>query len=498
MIEPDKRKAIVALHESGMSLKELSRRLKLSRNTVRRIIKQAGAVVRSPRKDRIEPDAELLGKLHVDCKGRVQRIHEKLTEQEGVVLGYSTLARKLRQLGLGSARKRCGRVADVAGAEMQHDTSRYRLCVGGSLRWFAASLLYFRFSKIRYLKFYRSFTRFVMKCFFHEALTFFGYSAPVCIIDNTNLARLRGLGKDAVMIPEMERFAADYGFRFLCHERGHANRKAGEERGFFTVETNFFPGRSFESLEDLNRQALEWATVRMAKRPVGKAKLIPVEAFEQEKPHLIALSPYIEPPYRIHKRGVDQYGYAAFDANYYWVPGDSREEVRVLEYADRLKISRHRVDLAEYTKPSDGVKNQLFSPEGMPPPRFQPKHRKHPTAQEEKALRALSPGVAAYLDFALEPKGIPRHHFIRDLARLQRRLAPALFLQTVARALKYRIRDIKIVERIALLYLGAGPLETLCAEVDEEFQSRPSYLEGRLGDEVDLSVYGKLLEDDNE
>ena len=35
-----------------------------------------------------------------------------------------------------------------------------------------ASLLYLRYSKRRYLKFYRAFTRFKMKCFFHEALMF--------------------------------------------------------------------------------------------------------------------------------------------------------------------------------------------------------------------------------------------------------------------------------------------------------------------------------------
>lgn len=79
-----------------------------------------------------------------------------------------------------------------------------------------------------------------MKCFLHEALVYWGYAAGTCIIDNTNLARLRGTGKNAVIVPEMERFARQYRFKFVCHEKGHANRKAGNERGFYTVETNFF------------------------------------------------------------------------------------------------------------------------------------------------------------------------------------------------------------------------------------------------------------------
>ena len=80
------------------------------------------------------------------------------------------------------------------------------------------------------------------------------------------------------MVPEMETFAQRYGFQFICHAIGHANRKAGEERGFWTVETNFLPGRTFDSLEDLNAQGLQWATKRMEHRPVGKTGLIPAQA----------------------------------------------------------------------------------------------------------------------------------------------------------------------------------------------------------------------------
>ena len=69
------------------------------------------------------------------------------------------------------------------------------------------SLLYSRYSKIRYVKFYRSFNRFKMHCFFHEALTFWNYAVDICIIDNTNLARLHGTGKNAFIVPEMEQFA---------------------------------------------------------------------------------------------------------------------------------------------------------------------------------------------------------------------------------------------------------------------------------------------------
>ncbi len=55
-------------------------------------------MVESARKDRIDLDPDLLVKLYKDCDGWVQRIHEKLTEQEGIQIGYSTLTSKIREL----------------------------------------------------------------------------------------------------------------------------------------------------------------------------------------------------------------------------------------------------------------------------------------------------------------------------------------------------------------------------------------------------------------
>ncbi len=497
MIDQDKRKSIFFLHEEGMSIREISRRLGLSRNTVRIIVKQKGTRVDSIRKDKIKIDPELLRRLYTDCDGFIQRMHEKLAEQEGIKVGYSTLSRMLRELGIGqSPKQRCERVPDEPGAEMQHDTSPYKLKIGGKQLGVVASLIYYRYSKMRYLKFYRSFQRFKMKCFFHEALNFFGYTAPVCIIDNTNLARLRGTGKNAVIVPEMEQFAKQFGFRFVCHKVNHPNRKAGNERSFYTVETNFFPGRTFSSLEDLNSQGMDWATVRMANRPVSKSGLIPAKTFEHEKNFLIKIPPFVPPPYLVHKRDTDQYGYISSDGNFYWIPGLSRTQVSVLQYAQVLKIYHKRELLAQYTLPHDGVKNKLISPQGMPKPVYKPKNRKNPTEQEEKKLRTMAE-VDAYLNFALKPKGMPKHNFIRALFALYQKLALSLFIKTVKRAFKYRIKDIKSVERIAALHIRDANYETPLVEIDEEFKKRESYLEGRLTEEPDLSLYDKMLEEND-
>jgi len=59
--------------------------------------------------------------------------------------------------------------------------------------------------------------------------------------------------------------------------------KAGEERSFWTVETNFLPGRRFSSLEDLNQQGLT------------------------------QLSCHLPAPYCLEERSTDQYGFMAYN-----------------------------------------------------------------------------------------------------------------------------------------------------------------------------------------
>ncbi len=490
MIETDKRKAIYLLHQEGMEDQEIARRLGVSPTSVRTIIQQKGVMPRTIRKDKQAIEPELLRRLHQECQGRVQRMHEKLVEEQRIQVKYSTLTRMVRELGLGApAQARCQQVPDEPGLEMQHDTSVYPIQLGGQRVRLVASLLYLRYSKRRYLKFYRAFDRFQMKCFFHEALTCWGHAAAQCIIDNTNLARLRGIGQTAVMVPEMAAFAKQYGFVFRCHERGHSNRKAGEERSFWTVETNFLPGRTFENLEDLNQQALDWATVRMENRPQTKAGLIPARVFEHEQVFLTPLPPHLPPPYKLHQRDIDQYGYIVLATNFYWVPGADRAPVTVLQYADRLKLYRDRQCLAEYSLPADGVRHGKFSPEGLPKPPHPPNNCKQPTQEEEKRLRAQGPTVSAYLDWVLKLKGPGRHRFLRSLLALSRKMTPELFGPSIERAAKYRIEDIQTIERIAVLQLQQGTGLLPVPEVDELFTQREAYLEGSLTDAPDLSIY---------
>lgn len=247
-------------------------------------------------------------------------------------------------------------------------------------------------------------------------------------------------------------------------------------------------------MEDLNEQARAWSTVKMANTPISKSGLIPAQALEHEKAYLIKLPPYVEPPYLPHERSTDQYGYAAFDGNYYWIPGTKCFKVTLLQYSDCLKIYYEKKLFAEYKLPAEDVKNQLFSPEGFPKPRFLPKDG-NPTDQEEKQLRTVGEAASAYLDFALKSKGMQKRRFTRDLFGLFKKVGLDLFIKTITRALKYRITDMKTIERIVLLEMNDGFYEMPDIEIDKQYQDRESYREGRLTDQPDLAEYDKMFKE---
>lgn len=499
MLEEDKRNAIFTLHREGVGLREIAAQLRISRNTVRKRLRiDAQTVAAAPRADHIEVDRLLLERLYGECDGWMQRVHEKLASEHGVVVGYSTLTRMIRRYEIGKVvERRHDQVPDKPGAEMQHDTSPYRIQIATALCPVIASLLYYRYSKQRYLKFYRAFAHFQMKCFFHEALTHYKYAGKRCVIDNTNLAVLHGTGKEAVFVPEMEELARNLGdFKWLAHEKGHPDRKGGEERSFWTVETNFFPGRTFSSLEDLNAQARTWALETMSKRPQTRARIIPAEWFEQEKAYLNPIPKFVPEPYLNHERGVDQYGYAHFDGNDYWVPGVGREDVMILQYAARIRIYRRREMLACYELPPWGTRNKKIKPPGAVEPTGGLSARQSAADVEEEKLRALSPEVAAFVDLVLKGPRMrgQRPRFIRELYRLHTRMTRPLFIQTMSRATTYRVTDIKAIERIAFFLVRDELFDAGLPTTPSKFQNRDVYRAGRLSADPDLSVYQRLLE----
>lgn len=499
MIREEIRQTVRTLHKEGKDKKEIVRILGITIKTVRKIINEKPSQKEEQKISNIEGiNLELLKRLHEDCNGYKTRIHEILMEDYKIKIGYSYLTQLIRENNIGEpANQRCCQVPDKAGEEMQHDTTVYKIKINGVKTKVICSGIYFRFSKIRYIKFYKRFNRFIMKCFIHEALMYYGYAAKKCIIDNTNLAVLYGSGSRAVIVPEMVEFAKNYGFEWKAHEIGHANRKAGKERNFMTVESNFLPGRTFKSWEDLNNKARQWATERYANRCIYGTKLIPLNLFEEEKTHLNKLSKHILPPCRPDKRLIDQYGYISFDANYYYIPGKFRGQVDTLEYSDKIKVYKNRKELIKYDLPPVEIKNKKFNPEGMDTPPCEPKNIKKSSKEEEKELNKIDSVCSEYIQFikSKECHLRQKNRFIRNLYLLSKKLSRSLFIKVIQTSLDYKVSDYNIVEQLSITILNKENIDSSNIIVDNDLESRKSYLEGKYCNESDIS--GDYDIDDN-
>ena len=122
MIDRELRQAILTLHRQGQPLRQISRALKVSRNTVRRTLRQGEPKGRAHRPEHSQLRA-LLPPIYERCKGNAVRIGEILKEEHAVEVPYSTLTWWIREQGLRTPKRRSGTYTFGPGEEMQHDTS---------------------------------------------------------------------------------------------------------------------------------------------------------------------------------------------------------------------------------------------------------------------------------------------------------------------------------------------------------------------------------------
>ncbi|EQD68981.1 hypothetical protein B1B_05517, partial [mine drainage metagenome] len=258
MLSQSQRAAILEMHAQKQSSRVIARMLKVSRWSVREVLRLGTTEVPALERAEIcEPYRQQILELLPRCKGNLVRVLEELTAS-GVTLSYSALTAFCRRHGIGQTPKvAAGQYVFPPGSELQHDTSPHKVEVAGKFYKAQTASAVLCYSRMLFFQIYPTFTRFDCKVFLTEALRYLGGSPRRVEIDNTHVVVLRGTGRAMVPVPEMAAFAERYGFQFAAHELGDANRSAHVERQFDHIENNFLAGRSFASWLEMNQQARE-------------------------------------------------------------------------------------------------------------------------------------------------------------------------------------------------------------------------------------------------
>ena len=132
MLSQAQRTAILELSAKGVSKREIAQVLRLSRPTVRKVLRENSTnVPEIQRAEKAEPYREQILELLTSCKGNLVRVHEELVAG-GAVLSYPALTGFCRRQGIGQTPVvPAGQYHFEPGVEMQHDTSPHTVEVGG-------------------------------------------------------------------------------------------------------------------------------------------------------------------------------------------------------------------------------------------------------------------------------------------------------------------------------------------------------------------------------
>jgi transposase len=450
MLSQAQRTTILELHAQGVGKREIARVLKVSRLTIRKVLRSNSVQVPSlPRPEKAAPYRQQILELMTACKGNLVRVREELAVS-GVNLSYSTLTAFCHRHGIGQPPAVAAGTYDfLPGEEMQHDTSPHEVLLAGKRRKVQTASAVLCYSRMLFFQMYPTFQRFDCKVFLTEALRYFGGSPRERVmIDNTHVVVLRGTGRQMVPVTEMAAFAERFGFRFQAHERGDANRSGRVERPFHFIEHNFLAGRSFSRWEDLNQQARQWCD-RVNATYKKHIRAIPRELFVLEQRHLHPLPVWVPEVYRLHERLVDVEGYVALHSNRYSVPLTwIGRRVEVRETKDKVELQLDARNLVTHQRIAEAEHRRVFLPQHRPP-RGQGVWRPHPYPEETLLLKA-APELADYLAALKQHSRKLIVLVLRQLLRLVREYPREPLRAAVQEAARYGLYDLDRVERMIL------------------------------------------------
>jgi transposase len=310
----------------GLSIRAISRRLHLSRKTVRKHLGRVEtplAAPAAPRPSLLDPYEPLLqGWLADTPELRATQLLERLRER-GYSGGISILRERVRRLRPRVQPKAFLTQQFNPGEVMQIDWADFGFALPGVPRRVSAFVALLAHSRMLYLEFVLSQAMGSFLRCMDRALAFYGGTTTADVFDNMKTVVLEHRpGLRPRFNPRFLAYAnARGGFAVVACAPHHPESKGGVERGIRFVRDRFWPGRRFRDLFDLNAQAAEWRDRFANHREHETTGKIPALVFEHvEKPRL---KPLVDRPFDTDDLDSDTVTHsfrARFDRNAYSVP----------------------------------------------------------------------------------------------------------------------------------------------------------------------------------
>ena len=371
------KKVRLAARRDGKSIKQIARELRLSKNTVRKILREdviklhyerriqprpmLGAFVPSLEK-RLEEDKNLPQRQRRSAK----RLYEEI-KQEGYAGSYDNVQRYVRawrheqQLLTNQA---FVPLVFSPGEAFQFDWSHEDVLLGGLPARVKVAHVRLCYSRMCFVVAYPRETQEMVFDAHMRAFEFFGGVTRRGIYDNMKTAVKKILiGKDRDFNERFEQLCSHYLFEPVACTPAAGWEKGQVERQVGLVREQFFTPRlaakDFVELNEILREkCLEQARTR--RHPTQQDKLI-MEVFAEERRHLLAV-PRPFDGYAADEARVSRTSLVRYDRNHYSVPvSEVGRTVTVRAYADKIKIISQGKAIAFYDR-QFGRGKTMFDP----------------------------------------------------------------------------------------------------------------------------------------
>ena len=333
--ELEQRLVIMKMQE-GWSIRALARHFAVSRNLVRRILRnhdnlrdqghdilltdrRARPTKRSKKLDPFEETIKRLLEKYPRITG--QRLFEELSAA-GYDGGISILRDRLRSLRPAPKKTPVIRFETGPGLQGQMDWSPYTIKF---LKTGKATVQCFSyilgFSRRHFIDFTPRRDFFTLIRRHQDAFSHFTGTPAQCLYDSEKTVVLRWEAGRPVINPAFSGFATHYRIRPIICRRGRAETKGKIERPFQYVEGNLLCGREFQDLDDLRACARWWMREKSDIHRHETTGQPPLELFlEQELPALTGLPLHPYDCAEVALRVCDLEGCIEFETNRYPVP----------------------------------------------------------------------------------------------------------------------------------------------------------------------------------
>jgi transposase len=321
----------------------IATQLGIHHSVVDRILAQAGLpkVERSARPSMIDPYlpfiVEVLNEFPTLTAARLY----DMAKQRGYPGGPSQFRQRISQLRPRKQPEAYLRLKTLPGEQAQVDWGHFgHLQVGHAKRPLMGFVMVLSWSRQIFLRFYlnaqmENFLRGHVAAF----ETWQGLST-VILYDNLKSAVLERQGDAIRFHPTLLALSSHYRFEPRPVAVARGNEKGRVERAIRYIRDNFFAGRHWQTLDELNAQAELWCQGASANRRCPENNALSVkEAFLQEQPQLLALP---DNPFDTRERvevRARKTPYVRFDLNDYSIPHQQvQKTLSVHADLDRVRI----------------------------------------------------------------------------------------------------------------------------------------------------------------